>query len=90
MSDDKRAQLNSLTERRDKLRDLVSTVKGRLTAAREDVSQIEDECKKRKVAPDKLEGAIQQLEDRFNKEVSSLTDRVEKAEKSVEPFLEEA
>lgn len=90
MADEKREKLDALLERRDKARENVSNVKGRLTAAREDVTDIEDECKKRKVAPDKLDGAIEKLEERYEQEVKDLTQRIETAEAEVRPYLEEA
>jgi len=90
MADERREQLDALVERRDALRETVSNVKGRLTAAREDLAGVEAECKKRKVAPDQLDGAISQLEERFDQEVESLTQRINTAEGSVQPFLEEA
>jgi len=90
MADEKRAMLDALLGRRDDAKESVSNVKGRLTAAREDVESIEAECKKRKVAPEKLDGAIEKLEDRFDQEVKDLTQRIETAEGEVRPFLEEA
>ncbi len=90
MAEDRRAKLDSLVGRRDTLRETVSNVKGRLTAAREDLTEVEGECKKRKVAPDQLDGAISQLEERFDQEVESLTQRIQTAEGSVQPFLEDA
>lgn len=90
MAEDRREQLEALVERRDSLRESVGNVKGRLTAARESLTEVEDECKKRKVAPDQLGGAIKQLEDRYDQEVGELTQRIETAEASVQPFLEDA
>ena len=88
MADERREQLDALLERRDTLRENVSNIKGRLTAAREDQEAVENECKKRKVAPDQLDGAIQQLEERYDQEVGTLTQGIEAAEGSMKPFLE--
>lgn len=90
MAEERREKLEALVERRDSLRESVSNIKGRLTAAREELEAVQEECKKRKVAPDQLAGAIQQLEERYDQEIRNLTQRIEGAEASVAPFLEGA
>ena len=86
---DHRKILDDLLSRRDTARDNVSRVKGRLEAARNELSNVEDECARRKVSPKDLGIVIGKLEIRLDEAVESLRIEVEKAENSVQPFLSE-
>ncbi len=86
---DHRKILDDLLSRRDSARDNVSRVKGKLEAARTELSDVEDECKRRKVQPKNLGAAIDKLETRLDEAVASLETEVEQAENAVQPFLSE-
>jgi|SaaInlStandDraft_6_1057023.scaffolds.fasta_scaffold116418_1 predicted nucleic acid-binding Zn-ribbon protein len=84
-----RQVLDGLLARRDTARDNVSRVKGKLDAARTELDEVVDECKRRKVKPEKLGEAIGTLETRLDEAVTDLRSEVEQAEQAVQPFLSE-
>ena len=87
--EDKKQVLDDLTQRRDTAQGKVSRVQGRLDSARQDLENVEADCKKKKLKPEDLEDTITKLENKFDQEATSLEKRIQKAEDSVTPFLEE-
>ena len=90
MADTRQLQLEAILQRRDKLKDNVQRIKGRLDSARQDVATCEAECLSRKIPPDKLGDAIIQLEERFDTKVAELTRKISIGEQAVKPYLEDA
>ena len=90
MADDARKkELDVLLQRRDQLRDKVQRVSGRLDSARQTLKEVEDECLRRKVPPEKLDEAIAKLEERFDNAVADLKTNIEAAEAAVTPYVTE-
>ena len=89
MSEDRRAKLDDLIKRRDRLRADANRLQGRLESARADLAAVEEECRKKGVAPEKLEAAIAELTRRHDASVTSITARIEVSEQALTPFLGE-
>ena len=87
--DDPKAKLDILTRRRDDARTQVERIRGRLDSARQDLTQVDEECRRRKVDPEGLDDVIKQLEERLDREMASLTEGVAEAEVLIAPYLEE-
>jgi chromosome segregation ATPase len=82
-------RLDKVLKRRDHLRSEVQRVTGRLDAARQELESVEQECRDKGVAPEKLDAAITQLEQRYEEAISDLEERVGEAEEALEPFVGE-
>ena len=89
MSENKKQILDDLIQRRDTTQGKVSRVQGRLDSARQELATVEADCKAKKLKPEDLEDTITKLEAKFDQEAASLDERIQKAEDSVTPFLEE-
>lgn len=79
--------LAALVQRRDRLKESVQRVQGRLDSARAELSSVEEECRRKKVDPEKIDAVIDQLKTRLDTEVVRLTGLIEQAEAQVAPFL---
>jgi len=90
MADARQQQLDALLQRRDKLKENVQRVKGRLDSARQDVAACEAECLSRKIPPEKLGDAITQLEQRFDTTIEEVSRKISIGEQAVKPYLEDA
>jgi predicted nuclease with TOPRIM domain len=89
MADDRQERLDDLLARRDKLRDKVQRVTGRLDSARQELKTVDDECVQRKVPPDQLEEALRRLGGKFDIAVAELETNIESSETAIAPFLKE-
>lgn len=81
--------LNALIQRRDRLRENVQRVQGRLDSARRELALVEDECRKKKVDPQQIDAVIDQLQQRLTQETARLAQAMSDAEGKIAPFLEE-
>lgn len=88
MADDRKAKLDAVIKRRDSLKEVVQRAKGRRDAAVKELEAVEADCRTRGVAPDQLDSVIIKLTERYDKEVSTFTEGVLKAEEAIKPFLE--
>jgi len=84
-----RKRLDQALARREQVERDLQRVQGRLDSARETVTGVEEECRKRKVEPDKLDEAIGRLTERYEEAVSNLESDVASAEEQLAPFLGE-
>lgn len=82
-------KLTALIQRRDRVKENVQRIQGRLDIARSDLAASEEDCRKHKVDPNKIDEVIAQLTSRFNAETAALTNKIEAAEAKVAPFLKE-
>lgn len=87
--DDRRARLEKVVERRDRLREEVQRVVGKLEAARQELSLVEEECRAKGLDPEKLDEAITKLGQRLDLTVVDLETRVANSEKALRAFVEE-
>jgi len=83
-------EITGLVQRRDKLRESVQRVRGRLDSARQEQAAVVEECRKKKVDPEEIDSVILKLEQRLDAEVQSLSAQIEQAEAQVRPYLEES
>ena len=88
-TDDPKARITALIQRRDRLQANVQRVQGRLDSAKAEFASSEAECVKRNVPPDKIDEVIVTLTDRLTKETSALEASITAAETKVAPFLKE-
>lgn len=88
-SDPHHQRLEDATKRRDAAQRTVQRLQGRLAAAQDDVKAIEAECIARGVTPDKLDGAIVQLERRYEAAVTLFESEIKTVEGKLAPFSED-
>lgn len=88
MADERKAKLDDLIKRRDRLKEMADRLRGRLESARLDLAAVEDDCRKRGIPPEKLDMTIVELGKRFDTAANDLADRVEAAEEALKPFTE--
>lgn len=89
MPDNTHQRLGALLGRRDKVREDIQRIKGRLDSARSDRTSVETECRQRGVDPEQLDTVIEQLEKRLVDAVGELETQIQEAESAVAPYLEE-
>jgi len=90
MAGERRSELDALIKRRDTLKEALQRAKGRKDAAVKERTAVEDECLKRGIAPDQLEGAIEKLTTKYDSEVQAFCNKLQKAEEAIKPFLGES
>lgn len=88
MADERRQRLEAVIARRDKTREAVQRVKGRLDHARTELAAVEEECRKRGVPPEQLDTVIEKLGAKYDVAVAELERHVAVAEKEIAPYLE--
>jgi predicted HicB family RNase H-like nuclease len=74
--------------RRDKVKAQVQRIQGKLEAAVSSKEDIDAECRKRGVEPEKLGKAIRKLEKKYEADLATFEASVEQAEDQIAPFLE--
>lgn len=87
--DSRQKQLLDLVARRDRAREQVQRVRGRLDSARRDLASVEEECVRRKIPPDQLDNVIDQLTQRYDSAVADMERRIADVEIQIASFLEE-
>jgi predicted nuclease with TOPRIM domain len=87
--EENKKKLDDLTKRRDTCKAKMERAKGRLDSARRELDSVVAECRKKGVEPDQIPDALSKLQDKFASLVVDLERRVEDAERSIIPYLEE-
>lgn len=87
-SQEDRQRLDAAIKRRDDAKDRIQALRGRLSAAQEEVVAIEKECLERGIKPGQLGAAIKQLEKRYARELEAFEQEMDKVEEALEPFKE--
>lgn len=80
--------LTELVQRRDKLKEDAQRVRGRLDLARAEKTRVEEELRKKKVDPDKVDAVVEQLQQRLDTEVQTLKTKIADSEAKLAPYLE--
>jgi len=80
-------QLEDVVQRRTKVAETLERLKGRKEQAEQNLSDIEAECREKKIDPDKIDAIIQQLEDKYRGIVEELIKDTEEAERKIAPFV---
>lgn len=86
---DPRQRLKEAIRRRTACQERVQQIQGRLGAARDEQTRVEQECRSRGVEPDQLDTAIQQLEARFDAAIVTFEKDIASAEAKLAPFQED-
>jgi chromosome segregation ATPase len=86
---DRRDRLDRAVSRRDKAREDVQRIKGRLEAAEKELEVVETECRDKGVDPDALDAAIAKLDERYEATLQDLEDRITETEAALKPFVGE-
>lgn len=66
----------------------VATLKGKHEAAKQAKADVEDECKRKKIDPDRIDSVRTQLEKKFADESSVLEEKIQQVETSLEAYQE--
>jgi hypothetical protein len=88
-TDHQHQRLEEAIKRRDGAQRTVQRLQGRLASAQDDVVAIEKECTDRGVAPSKLDGAIAQLETRYETAVAAFEKDIVTVEAKLATFVED-
>lgn len=82
-------RLEAALARRSELEAQKQRLEGRLEAALKTLSDVETECRKKGIDPDKIDETIDKLTVRYTELVMSLEQDISKAAASLTPFLQE-
>jgi chromosome segregation ATPase len=80
-------ELESVLKRRKTVRSEIERLKGRQEQAAATLKDLEDECRAKKIDPDKIDETLTQLEQRYATIVEELKRDTEEAEKALEPYV---
>jgi F0F1-type ATP synthase membrane subunit b/b' len=80
-------QLEDVVQRRKKVADSISRLQGRKEQAEANLAAVEEECREKKIDPDKIDDIIEKLETKFRGIVEELTKDTEEAERKIAPFV---
>lgn len=86
MSEDLDRRLKAAVETRNSLASVLQKLLGRLESARENLTSVEDECRKNGIEPQDLENKIQLLQTEYAKSVSDLESQVEALRANLSPY----
>jgi chromosome segregation ATPase len=89
MSADLDKELDAVVERRKKVAEALTRLKGRREQAESALQAVEEECRAKKIDPDQIDDVIEKLEDKYSKLVEDLKRDTEEAEKALAPFVGE-
>jgi len=80
-------QLEDVIRRRKKVTETLERLRGRKEQAEANLAAVEEECRSKKIDPEKIDDIIQQLEGKYRDLVEELTKDIEEAERKVQPFV---
>ena len=86
---DPKVRIANLVQRRDRLQANVQRIQGRRDAAATELASVEEECRKKKVDPAKIDETIATLTSKLTTETNALEAKIKAAEEKVAPFLKE-
>lgn len=86
--EDRKKRLADAQARRDRIQRDVDRLQGRLDSAKKEKEKVEQECRDRKVDPDKLPEIRAALEEAFDKSLDEFEADLDEAESKIQPFLE--
>lgn len=82
-------RLNNALSRKEEVSRNLQRIQGRLDNARRNLEEVNEECRRRKVDPERLTEAIDKLTERYEEEVAKLETEIERAERELAPYLQE-
>lgn len=80
-------KLEDVVRRRKKVAETVERLKGRKEQAEANLAAVEEECRSKKIDPEKIDDVIEQLESKYQSVVEELVKDVAEAERRIEPFV---
>lgn len=80
-------ELEAVLQRRKTVRSELERLKGRQEQAEANLKVIEEECRSKKIDPDRIDETLTQLESRYTALVEQLKRDTEKAEAELAPYL---
>jgi len=80
-------ELEDVRRRRKRVADSLERLRGRKEQAEASLAAVEEECRAKKIDPEKIDDIIQQLEDKYRGIVEELKKDTEAAERALEPFV---
>lgn len=80
-------ELEAVLKRRKVVASEVERLKGRQEQAEATLKEIEDECRAKKIEPEKIDDTLAQLEQRYATIVEELKRDTEQAEKALAPYV---
>lgn len=81
------ADLEAVLARRKKVAEALERLRGRKEQAEANLAQIEQECRDKKIDPEKIDEIIQQLEDKLRDLIQKLDKDTQEAEQALAPFV---
>jgi len=87
MSTELDQKLEDVVRRRKKVAETVERLKGRKEQAEANLAAVEEECRSKKIDPEKIDDVIEQLESKYQSVVEELVKDVAEAERRIEPFV---
>jgi predicted nucleic acid-binding Zn-ribbon protein len=80
-------RLDAIVQKRKKIRADVDRLKGRKEQAEANLRAVEEECRGKKIDPEKIDETIKQLESKYEKLVEDLEKDITEAEGALAPFV---
>jgi chromosome segregation ATPase len=87
MSENLDKELDQIVERRKKVAEALERLKGRKEQAESNLAAVEEECRTKKIDPEKIDEIIEQLEGKYRTLVEELEKDTEEAERALAPFV---
>mgnify|MGYP001044446156 CR=1 FL=1 len=87
MSDNLDQKLEKVVQRRKKVVDDLTRLRGRKEQAEANLSEVEEECRAKNIDPDNIEEIISKLEGKYSKLIEDLEKDTEEAERALAPFV---
>jgi len=81
-------RLKSAIQKKAALEADLNRFRGRLDSARQSLTEVENECRKKKIEPHQLDELIQRLEGVYVKRVEDMETQLRDIEKSLAPYMD--
>ena len=84
--DDTTSRLEAAIERRRQAASRTERIKGRLEEALTNLASVEQQCRDRKIDPDRIDEAVAKLRTRYDKAVAAIENDLKQVEDSIRPY----
>ena len=79
-------RLEAAVERRRQVASRTERIKGRLEEARANLASVEQQCRDRKIDPDRIDEAVEKLRKRYETAVDAIENDLSRVEDSIRPY----
>jgi predicted nuclease with TOPRIM domain len=86
MTNETTDRLEAATARRREVASRTERIKGRLEEAQTNLAAVEQQCRDRKIDPDRIDEAVEKLHKRYEKAVSAIENDLSRVEDSIRPY----